>query len=292
MSTPNLPQQAIQMIASEQMRTHHARWHFVRNRWHTLTPAQQSAFESIGFKPPRLDPISLPGDSVAAPPRDPGAGLDFLFMHRKMIERLNALLASINDQNYPTIIPWDPIPWDHNDPDWPMPPSYSSDVNWAKTQSRTDFYKSEAENKFESNSWLQGRDLDDIGAEIENGIHNWMHMHWSRQPWYQELPGQDPNDPRNDYLGSTYSSHVNKAFWKLHGWIDSRIDQWEAVNNTQADFSQGWEGPAHHHASPQPVSPMALSVESIMKEGFDLSSSLMPLTDLEKQFSKQKFMAR
>lgn len=41
-------------------------------------------------------------------------------------------------------------------------------------------------------------------------------------------------DPKYDYLGDFYSSHVNPLFWKLHGWVDDRIEDWfnthEAIN--------------------------------------------------------------
>ena len=29
-----------------------------------------------------------------------------------------------------------------------------------------------------------------------------------------------------DYLGETFSSHVNPIFWRLHGWVDDRIEDW------------------------------------------------------------------
>lgn len=30
----------------------------------------------------------------------------------------------------------------------------------------------------------------------------------------------------NDFLGDPFSSHVHPVFWKFHGWIDDRIDDW------------------------------------------------------------------
>ena len=32
--------------------------------------------------------------------------------------------------------------------------------------------------------------------------------------------------PRDDYLGEFFSSHVNPLFWRLHGWVDYRIEDW------------------------------------------------------------------
>ena len=38
------------------------------------------------------------------------------------------------------------------------------------------------------------------------------------------------DDPSNDDLGDFYSSHVHPTFWRLHGWIDDRINDWARVN--------------------------------------------------------------
>jgi len=31
-------------------------------------------------------------------------------------------------------------------------------------------------------------------------------------------------------LGDFYSSHVNPVFWRLHGWVDDRIEDWFAAH--------------------------------------------------------------
>jgi hypothetical protein len=258
MSTANLPPAVVAMLASPEMRIHHARWHYVRDRWNELPAAEQTQLESEGWKPPRLT-------------GEPNAGIDFLYMHRRMIEHVNAMLATIGDPAYPSVAGWSPIPWNHADADWPMPPVYHPDVAWAKEQSLTDLFQARVANRYESNSWLAARTLDAVGSEIESGIHNWMHMHWSDAPWYTGAPGQDPDDVRNDYLGSTYSSHVNKAFWKLHGWIDGRIGQWAAASRTTADLSMGWEGPPHGHGPEAAMAP------------------IRPLTRAEKTHAETKF---
>jgi hypothetical protein len=33
-------------------------------------------------------------------------------------------------------------------------------------------------------------------------------------------------EPENDFLGDPFSSHVNPVFWRFHGWIDDRIEDW------------------------------------------------------------------
>src|SRR5262249_54090049 len=55
----------------------------------------------------------------------------------------------------------------------------------------------------------------------------------SRDPSSEAPAMRDPfdfdskwDDPKNDYLGDFYSSHVNPLFWRLHGWVDDRIEDW------------------------------------------------------------------
>lgn len=265
MSNANLPTAVVQHLADRGMRVHHNRWHFIRARWNELEEEERQFYMEIGWEPPRLV-----GET--------GAGLDFLYMHRRMIEQVNHLLAHIADPTYLRVVGWGPIPWDHDDPIWPMPLVFLS--NPAKTQARTDFFRQEVQDKYENNTWLQSVNLDLLGTQIENSIHNWMHIHWTDAPWYTGDPLQDINDTRHDWLADTYSSHVNKAFWKLHGWIDDRITQWEQANGQVADFSDSWEGPVHAHVHH--------GVEATIGEE-SLLATLAPLTQAEAEFAKTMF---
>ncbi len=248
MATPNLPAAAVRRLAELSVREHHATWHYVRDRWHQMSAAERQPFITLDWKPPRLNPVRRNGEPVPPLP-DPGAGVDFLAMHRAMIRDLNEHLSEIGDPAYARAEGWAPIPWDHSDPDWPMPPDYPNGAPWAKAQAETDRWEALVRERYENDEWLAGVSLDQLGSELERGIHNWLHMHWASRPWYRGLPGQREDDVRNDYLGSTFSSHVNKAFWKLHGWIDDRIAQWERVHGTTADLSDAWNGPAGGHHS-------------------------------------------
>lgn len=74
------------------------------------------------------------------------------------------------------------------------------------------------------------------GNLLEFTLHNWMHMRWatvSRDPDDGTVKGRGTFDvderwdhAKNDYLGDFHSSHVNPIFWKLHGWVDERIEDW------------------------------------------------------------------
>jgi len=58
--------------------------------------------------------------------------------------------------------------------------------------------------------------------------------------------------PAYDYLGDTYSSHVNPIFWKLHGWIDNRIEDWKNEHGITGEiqWKGTWVGPMHGHEHP------------------------------------------
>jgi hypothetical protein len=92
------------------------------------------------------------------------------------------------------------------------------------------------ERMFRSPRYLASLSLGALGNLLEFTIHNQMHMRWAavpRDPVTGAIGGRedfdmDPkwDDPRNDYLGDFYSSHVNPVFWKLHGWVDDCIEDW------------------------------------------------------------------
>jgi hypothetical protein len=80
-----------------------------------------------------------------------------------------------------------------------------------------------------------------LGNLIEFTIHGWMHNRWAndngallpdpkdpKTKKYRDTFDFDPmwDDPKYDYLGEFYSSHVNPLFWRLHGWVDDRIEDW------------------------------------------------------------------
>lgn len=79
-----------------------------------------------------------------------------------------------------------------------------------------------------------------LGSLIEFTIHGWMHNRWANAKGAL-LPDKKTgnlierstfdfnpmwDDPKYDYLGEFYSSHVNPLFWRLHGWVDDRIEDW------------------------------------------------------------------
>ena len=231
------------MLADDQARAHHHLWHFTRNRlaWESLTDKERQQLEAQQWKAPRYQDAS-------------GAGLDFLGMHRHMIGMVNSSLAKASDPNWVSVKGWDPIPWAENDKDWPVPEWQDNAPQWATTQEWASFSQN-ARNMRSSEkvqemqqtakilddpSRLRQRTLDQLGSDIEWSIHSWMHIRWSGKPARDR---EDSPDPSNDWLFFPVSSHVNKIFWKLHGWIDERINKWEVAVDRKADLSTAWSGP-------------------------------------------------
>lgn len=92
------------------------------------------------------------------------------------------------------------------------------------------------ERLFTNTGFLSSISLGTLGNLLEFEIHNQMHMRWSSIP-LDPLSGEPSDrkpfdfdkkwdDPQYDYLGDFYSSHVHPLFWKLHGWVDDRIEDW------------------------------------------------------------------
>lgn len=89
---------------------------------------------------------------------------------------------------------------------------------------------------FNNKTFLAKLTLGALGNLLEFEIHNSMHVRWSSvsrdpksgEPMDRRFFDFDNkwDDQKYDYLGDFYSSHVNPLFWRLHGWIDDRIEDW------------------------------------------------------------------
>ena len=101
------------------------------------------------------------------------------------------------------------------------------------------------ERQFNESRYLSSLSLGALGNLLEFVIHNQIHNRWSSAP-IDPNTGKPPlhsetgkptgresfdfdekwDNPKYDYLGDFYSSHVNPVFWRLHGWVDDRIEEW------------------------------------------------------------------
>lgn len=278
MSHPDLPPAVKAMLASESHRVHHHLWHFVRNAdsWNNLSQADKDSLTADGWAAPRFD-------------QESGSGIDFLGMHRQMIQMTNNAMAAASDPNWPKVIGWDPIPFEDDNSDWPVPewqaapPPWADPAMWqrftdlanhARSDDRVNEMKTIAA-IFKDPARLATMSLDELGIQMEWSIHGWMHMRWSGAPADDAFS----SDPDNDWLFLPWSSHVSKTFWKLHGWIDNRINDWEVATDQQADLSDAWSGPPApggmmmadaellKHLPPREAFPMPMGVLEPIIEG-------------------------
>jgi len=148
------------------------------------------------------------------------------------------------DPDYSQIVPTLPPPGN--------PTGFSVPASWsppgAETMSQrlqalksAEFYWSRMrwwDRQYKDPAYLATLSLGELGTLIEWTVHNDMHMRWAsvpRDPKTNEPVPQgrqdwdiDPawDDDRYDHLGEQYSSHVNPVFWRLHGWVDNRVEDW------------------------------------------------------------------
>lgn len=266
-----LPKAVVDMMARREHRMHHWLWHEVRNNWHSYPRDVQTQLDDLGWRPPR--PLM---DEEGRPNLRSAAGEDFLYMHRQMIADVNAVLATVGDPNYKRIEGWAVVP-PPGDPDYPVPPAWFNPViqpflplrTLRRIKSDVYYYKRFVywQRLFTDPSFLRRVTLGELGVLIELTIHNIMHLRWGAPPGSSfpspEFPTQEEmippewDDPRYDFLVETYSSHVNPVFWKLHGWIDDRVEDWKLANGVFGnDFWKGtWVGkmPGHEEAQPMGV---------------------------------------
>jgi len=182
-------------------------------------------------------------------------------MHRQMIGDVNAILAGVGDPGYPRLEGWI-VPPPPGDPDFPVPPAWFDPTGQGLPFDRLQRVKSDIvydkrflywQRTFTDPAFLRSVGLAELGVIIELTIHNAMHMRWASSPAASrpdpgptegEQIGTEWDDPRYNFLGDTYSSHVHPIFWKLHGWIDDRVEDWKVANGVFGnDFWKGtWVG--------------------------------------------------
>jgi hypothetical protein len=246
---------ALSMLASRSHRLKHTVWHTARGVWNDLKETSKAKIHDLGWGVDR-PPFTREG----ALDLSNGAGEDFLFMHRKMLAmvrheysihkvppieswkilpRPNAQQFSYLDQDDPTnpgkiIYRFDPLSSGNQ-----VPPAQPNDTESLKFLKSPDFFRlvmAQLERQFRNPRYLSALSLGALGNLLEFTIHNQMHMRWSsisRDPVTGEPALRDSFDfdtkwdnPKYDYLGDFHSSHVNPLFWRLHGWVDERIEDW------------------------------------------------------------------
>ncbi|HWC12427.1 MAG TPA: hypothetical protein VG455_14550 [Acidimicrobiales bacterium] len=261
MAAPKLPHEVIVMMADRDVRMHHYLWHQVRNMWLFYDEATRDEIRALGWEPPR--PGLRPGpDGRPQIAFDNDSGEDFLYMHRQMIAEVNKVLARVGDPCYPSVMGWAPIPRP-DDADYPVPPPWDTGDDgfnaYLEEVKSVEHFEADFvtwEQRYTDPEQLRQWSLGQFGTVLEYTIHNEMHMRWAAEPaaMRPDVGDTSPDDidpswddPAYDYLGDTYSSHVNPVFWKLHGWIDDRIEDWRLAHGLdEVTWTGTWVGNMPH----------------------------------------------
>lgn len=251
------------MLASRYHRLHHAMFHYVRNTWADMSAEQQADLKNIGWDAPRAS-LSYFGWDEQKPYRNlawattNGSGEDFLYYHRWMLAMVDEALAA---QGVGPLQPWsgrDAIPAplagcaDEAVPDFvpvfanAADPSKPTVIPWL--QLRVKEMKSPAffwnkmtwwQNDFRDPAYLKSMTLGELGARLESTVHNQMHVRWAAYPSNGMKQIRDEGDframwdaPGYDCLFDEYSSHITPSFFKLHKWVDDRIEDWAAAQGS------------------------------------------------------------
>jgi hypothetical protein len=159
-----------------------------------------------------------------------------------MIAQVNEVLQRVGDPNYPRVEGWQSLPAP-SDLEFPVPPAWDSGdqaFNQSLQRVKSPEFLEEVMQEWECYYLLPDNlrrlSLGQLGALVEFTVHNNMHIRWCAQP-IGDRPDLEPtnpdaiptewDDPSYDFLGDTYSSHVNPIFWYLRSWVDMCVDRWQ-----------------------------------------------------------------
>jgi hypothetical protein len=251
--TPHLPSRLIHEMARRPSRFHLYLWHRLRNSWLWLSENERQAVRDIN---PDWEPPRPARDRAGRPIKANDSGEDFLFMHRRTIALANAILAEVGNSSCPRVEGWERIP-PPGDADYPVPDFPDSGLEELMSVEYFEQYIAPWERQYTDSDYLRSVTLGRLGSDIEVTIYAAMHMRWAAPSKVGYRPvttiaggiGERWDAPAYDYLGDTYSSHVNPIFWKLHGWVDDRLEDWKRANGvtSEPDRRGTWLGPARRH---------------------------------------------
>jgi hypothetical protein len=237
-----LPPQVVAVLARREVRMHHFLFHEIRHWWLSYPPDVQQKLRDQGWEPPRPA-----WDENGIPITDNDSGEDFLYMHRELVNRLNAILGELGDPSYPRVEGWVALP-SPADPDYPVPPAWFTPeahpfVNQFNFRAKLPI---NFKRRFEywqqlcmDPGFLSTISLGHLGSIVEETLFDGVRARWAAPPgaWRNDpAPGEFDaipvgfDDPRYDFLRDTYAMHVNPIYWKFFGWVDDRIEDWKIAN--------------------------------------------------------------
>lgn len=260
---PVIPTQVVAEMAQRRRRVHQYLWHRLRKSWLRLTEDERRAIRDIN---PAWVPSRPALDVTRRPLRDNDSGEDFLFWHRRLIAIADGNLKSVGDPSYPRVEGWRRVP-PPGDADYPVPDFPESELDEVKSARYFEQVIAPCERLYTDVDYLRGVTLGQLGSDLEFTIHGAMHLRWAAPSPVGYRPstatveevGREWDAPAYDYLGDTYSSHVNPLFWKIHGWVEDRVGDWKRAHRITSEivWKGVWVGPTAHLTCPHGAPPAA-----------------------------------
>lgn len=249
-------------LATRYHRLNHLLFHYLRNNWAQLPNDKKVEIANLDLGWGILRPALYiagwdQGDRGMFWAVDNGSGEDFLYYHRWMIAQIDgwlgeygplqswsgdsipAALGGCADEKVPDFVPV----FEHPEND--VIPSLQTRVREVKSDG---FYWSKMAwwgQEFRDRGYLQTLTLGQLGSRLEKGVHNQMHIRWSDYPSNPDNPQRrvrwetdiDPkwDHPDYDTLFDEYSSHVHPTFFRLHKWLDNRINDWAEAHGNEVE---------------------------------------------------------
>jgi hypothetical protein len=254
------------MMASRYHRLHHCMFHYTRNSWANFTPEQQAQIRALGWAPPR--PAMELGNWERSRPNQSlywattnGSGEDFLYFHRWMIAMVDAQLKAAGTGPLEAWSGTDSIPQPAGgcgdegvpdftpmfaNPDKPLSPTLIPSLQQrVRDVKESGFFWNRLnwwQQEFRDRASLRDTALGELGSRLEGGVHNQMHIRWSAYPTngYRLIRDESDfrpvwDDPGYDTLFDEYGSHVGPIFFRLHKWIDNRIEDWAEAQGSNVE---------------------------------------------------------
>jgi hypothetical protein len=168
------------------------------------------------------------------------------------------------------------------DADYPVPEFPDSELEEVKSAEYFEQVIAPWEKRFGDREYLRGVTLGQLGSDLEFTIHGALHLRWAAPSQVGYRPstmiegkiGPEWDAPAYAFLGDTYSSPVNPLFWKIHGWVDGRVEEWMREHRITSDIERkgawvGPEAPASRHEAPDDYERIDRIVSASADGGFD-----------------------
>jgi len=208
MADEAVPQQMIQWMRARNWGAHHDEWHFCRrwDFWHELARQGDSDSQAMVDYAEQKQ-----WQRAAVQEGEAGNGLEFLGMHRAMIQ----LLVRNFPEHFHVLRGWHTPPLDPADPEDAVADGTPFDGARKEGILKIEGLEQDFASEDEFGIYIETNLAPLPGEPLRRhedprrGIHNYCHNRWT-----------DKNSPIN--LGDPKVNLENRRFWRLHGWIDFR----------------------------------------------------------------------